>query len=267
MKLIAVDLDGTLLRSDGSVSERTVETLRRCAAAGMTILLASARPLRWIRPIAQRLGHTGFAVCSNGAVVYDAGTDTVISTDLLPSAMALDVVDAVGRAIPAPAFAVETVAGFGHEPGFEVHVFEMDGRPTVAPVAELITQDVIKLLVHHRSIGADQLLAATNETTDGLVEVTHSGGRGLLEISARGVTKASTLAKLAEQRGVAATDVVAFGDMPNDLPMLAWAGTSYAMANAHPDVLAAADYVAPSNDDDGVAIALSSLLQFGAPRV
>lgn len=260
MKLIAVDLDGTLLRRDGSVSEHTVETLRRCTTAGLTVVLASARPLRSIRPVARLLGHSGLAVCSNGAVVYDAATDRAISTYLLPSAVALDVAAAVGRAIPAAAFAVETAAGFGREPQFTTHVFEMDDQTTIAPVAELITQDVIKLLVQHRSLGADQFLVATTGTTDGLVEVTHSGGSGLLEISAKDVTKASTLATLAAQRGVSAADVVAFGDMPNDLPMLAWAGTSYAMANAHPDVLAAAEHVAPSNDDDGVATVLSNLL-------
>ncbi len=82
---------------------------------------------------------------------------------------------------------------------------------------------------------------------------------GLVEISAVGVTKATALARIADELGVAAADVVAFGDMPNDLPMLRWAGTSYAMANGHPDLLAAADHVAPTNDEDGVARVLAGL--------
>ena len=81
----------------------------------------------------------------------------------------------------------------------------------------------------------------------------------LLEVSASGITKATTLAKVADQLGVEPDDVVAFGDMPNDLPMLGWAGTAYGVANAHPDVLAAVDRVAPANDDDGVAQVLEEL--------
>ncbi|MGZ6753442.1 MAG: HAD family hydrolase, partial [Nocardioides sp.] len=76
---------------------------------------------------------------------------------------------------------------------------------------------------------------------------------------AAGVTKASTLALLCADLGVTADDVVAFGDMPNDLPMLAWAGTSYAMADAHPTVTAAADHVAPGHDEDGVARVLAGV--------
>jgi hydroxymethylpyrimidine pyrophosphatase-like HAD family hydrolase len=89
----------------------------------------------------------------------------------------------------------------------------------------------------------------------------------MLEMSALGVTKATTLALLCAERGITAAEVVALGDMPNDLPMLAWAGTSYAMANAHPGVRAAAGHVAPANDDDGVAQVIESLLDSRrAPR-
>jgi hypothetical protein len=92
-----------------------------------------------------------------------------------------------------------------------------------------------------------------------LVTVTHSSGRGLLEMSARGVTKASALAELCTEQGVPAADVIAFGDMPNDLPMLIWAGRSYGVANAHPIVLAAVGHHTASNDDDGVALILERL--------
>ncbi len=80
-----------------------------------------------------------------------------------------------------------------------------------------------------------------------------------MEVSAVGVTKGDGLARLCGRLGVDAADVVGFGDMPNDIPMLTWAGTSYAVANAHPSVLAAADHTAPTNDDDGVATVLASL--------
>ena len=97
--------------------------------------------------------------------------------------------------------------------------------------------------------------------------VTWSSDSALLEISAPGVTKASTLALVAADLGIRAEEVVAFGDMPNDLPMLAWAGTSYAVANAHPSVLAVADHIAPHHDDDGVAQALAALFALDLSRL
>jgi len=100
---------------------------------------------------------------------------------------------------------------------------------------------------------------------DGRLVITWSSATSLLEISAPGVTKASTLELLCADVGVDAADVIAFGDMPNDLPMLTWAGTSYAMADAHPSVVAAADHVAPGHDEDGVARVLAGV--FNLPSV
>ena len=91
--------------------------------------------------------------------------------------------------------------------------------------------------------------------------VAFSGAGGLAEISAPGVTKAAALESWCTDLGIGAEDVWAFGDMPNDLPMILWAGTSFAVANAHPDVVAAADHVCPSNDEDGVAQILERLLE------
>ena len=98
------------------------------------------------------------------------------------------------------------------------------------------------------------------EVLAGIAEATHSSSSGMVEVSAAGVTKAAGLAWVADRLGVPAHEVVAFGDMPNDLPMLAWAGWGVAMGNAHPAVLAAADDVTGSNDDDGVAAYLERLL-------
>jgi HAD superfamily hydrolase (TIGR01484 family) len=111
----------------------------------------------------------------------------------------------------------------------------------------------VKLLVRHKAMDADALLAAAHAAVGDLATLTHSSTDGLLEVSATGVSKASGLAALAEQHGVPADRVVAFGDMPNDLPMLAWAGHGVAVANAHPEVLAIAAEVTARNDEDGVA--------------
>ena len=124
---------------------------------------------------------------------------------------------------------------------------------------ELVAAGVVKLLARHEELGSDELLARARASVGSLVECTHSSTDGLLEMSATGISKASGLASLAQEWGVEPADVVAFGDMPNDLPMLAWAGRSVGMANAHPEVLAAVDEVTLSHDEDGVAVVLERL--------
>jgi hydroxymethylpyrimidine pyrophosphatase-like HAD family hydrolase len=118
---------------------------------------------------------------------------------------------------------------------------------------------VVKLLARHEQLGAQDYWDAAEAAVGDRVTITWSSSSTLLEISDYEVTKATTLALLADELGVGAEDVVAFGDMPNDLPMLAWAGTPYAMANAHPSVLAAVDRRAPGHDDDGVAVTLAGI--------
>jgi hydroxymethylpyrimidine pyrophosphatase-like HAD family hydrolase len=175
----------------------------------------------------------------------------------------LAVAAAVRAAVREVTFAIETRdAGFGREASYPVAP-DVDLEPDgvrVGSLDELVSDDVIKLLVQHADLDPGGLLAAAREVAGELAELTYSSRSGLLEISAIGVTKAATLARIADRQGIRAEDAVAFGDMPNDLPMLAWAGRGYAMANAHPDVLDAAEHLAPSNDDDGVAQIVEKLL-------
>lgn len=263
LRLIATDLDGTVLRSDGTVAPRTATALRSAEERGLMVVVATGRPPRWMRPVAEALGHTGLAICANGAVVYDMHTDRIVEHTPISRDVVLQVAAAVRRAVPGVSFAVETHGrGFALEPAYLAgQHLDVDGEDLrTGTLDDLVGDDVVKLLVRHRDLDPDGLLAAAREVAGQLAELTHSSRSGLLEISATGVTKAATLARIASRSGVEAEEVVAFGDMPNDLPMLAWAGTGYAMANAHPDVLAAAGHIAPSNDDDGVAQVVEQLL-------
>jgi Cof subfamily protein (haloacid dehalogenase superfamily) len=254
IRLIATDLDGTLLRSDGTVSERSVAALRAAEDAGVAVVVATGRPPRWVRPVAEFLQHTGLAICANGAVLVDLHSERILETRPLTREVIVKVTEVIRADVPGVAFAVETTNhGFGREPSYRTHSDDLLQRPRVAPIGELAADDVVKLLVRHEQMNPDALLDQARELAGDLAEFTHSSRSALLEVSAAGVTKAATLATVAEQFGVQAADVLAFGDMPNDLPMLAWAGTAYGMANAHPDVLAAVDLVAPHHDDDGVA--------------
>ncbi|MDI1463668.1 HAD family hydrolase [Catellatospora sp. KI3] len=261
-EVVAVDLDGTLLGTGGVLSARTVAALRLVRAGGARVVVVTARPPRFVDRLVGHAGVDGVSVCANGAVVYDraAGVHEVVGP--LPVAVARRCAEVVDAVLPGAAFAVETGRRVLCGPGFR-RLFRGDPqRVDVGSREELwaAAESVVKLLVwspaHEDAVDvAWEVLSAALP----LVECTHSGGRGLLEVSAAGVTKAATLAAVCAGWGVDAGRVVAFGDMPNDLPMLAWAGTAYAVANAHPRVLAQVARHTAGNDDDGVALVLERL--------
>jgi len=257
-RLVATDLDGTLVRTDGTISERTREVITAVEAAGVPVVFVTGRPLRWAEEVFEHVGDHGLAVVSNGALVWDVAADRPRLRREIDPATVLGVCADLRAAVPGSAFAVETLDGIGLEPGFlERHPLPDGARR--APLEELVTGPAVKLLARHEELGAQDYWDLAEEAIGEQVTITWSSASTLLEISAFGVTKATTLALLAEELGVDAVDVLAFGDMPNDLPMLAWAGAPYAMANAHPSVLAAVDHVAPSNDEDGVAQVLAGI--------
>jgi Cof subfamily protein (haloacid dehalogenase superfamily) len=258
--VVACDLDGTLLRSDGSASERTLRALAACEAAGAVVVLCTARPVRWVRPLAAGITGHALAVCDNGAVVWDLGRDRVLAETTLASESARAVVVALDRALPGGTWAVERLRGFAHDPAYTPR-WPVPAGTVVADVRALLDQPALKLMFSHQRYAADEMLSRARGAVRHHAELTHSNSAdGLLEISAPGVNKATSLARLCADRAVAAADVIAFGDMPNDLAMLAWAGRPVAVANAHPDVLAAVAEITASNDEDGVAIVLERLL-------
>jgi len=259
IRLVATDLDGTLLRSDGSVSPRTVAALARAEAAGLVVVFVTARPVRWVRELADIVHGHGIVICANGAVTYDAHADRILASTTLPADAVLDIVAAVRTRVPGASFAREALSGFGKEDAYPERHPTPPGSP-VGPIASLLGDDTVKLLVRDENVPHDVLRAAVIDALGSSAEATASDASGLVEISAADVTKAAALARLCAERGIAAIEVVAVGDMLNDLPMLGWAGTAVAVANAHPDVLAAADRVVPSNDEDGVATLLERLV-------
>jgi Cof subfamily protein (haloacid dehalogenase superfamily) len=269
VKLVATDLDGTLLRSDGTVSDRTRAALKSAADAGLVVVFVTGRPPRWLDVLTDETGYVGVAVGANGAVLYDMTTEQVVTAHTLDEALMADLGTAIRAEFPRVQFAVEYGAGFAAEPGY-VHDWEINppydrrgapiAKPRVADLSEIITEPAVKLLAKDREVDADVFLAAATTLVGARATITHSSSFGLLEISAPGVTKATGLAEIAESHGLAPYEVLAIGDMPNDLPMLQWAGRSYAVANAHPAVREVADEVVGSNDDDAVAALIEGLL-------
>jgi Cof subfamily protein (haloacid dehalogenase superfamily) len=265
IRLVATDLDGTLLHTDGTVTDRTRDALRAVEALGVTVVFVTGRPTRWMRDLWQHVGDHGLAVCSNGGIVFDVPTQSVRSSRPIPVDVGLRVADLMREGIPGTTFALERMDGFAREPDFMRSVTRRvnpDGTPediAVAPLDELFDDQAVKMLARHEELEPEVFWAETERLVGHLVSTTWASTGALVEISAAGVTKASTLALLCEELGVGADEVVAFGDMPNDLAMLEWAGTSYAMANAHASVLALAGRTAPDHDEDGVAAVLEQL--------
>ena len=259
IRLVACDLDGTLLRPDETVSDRTRAALASARDAGITVVLVSGRPPRSIGPIAERLGVGGIAICANGAVVWDLDAGTMVDSSPLAAALAARLVHALREAIPGALFAVELEDGFGREAGWSEGVVPVAPGALEADALELISGPVSKLLVRHPTMAFAEVAERARRAVGDDAVVTWAGLR-LVEISAAGVTKAFALERLCRRLGVAATEVVAIGDMPNDLPMLDWAGTGVAVANADQAVLAAADEVIASNLDDGVARLLERII-------
>jgi Cof subfamily protein (haloacid dehalogenase superfamily) len=259
-RLVATDLDGTLLRSDGTVDLRTRRAIAELEAAGVAFVICTARPSRWLRALAEETGHRGLAVCANGGVIWDLHTDTVVQEFPVQVELAREVVQRLRAVLPQGAWAVERSGGFAHEPAYTPK-WPVPDDTIIDVIDALLDPPAVKLMLRHPELSADDLLAHARELIGDLVEVSHSSTHdALLEISAPGVSKASALAGVCAELGVGRADVVAFGDMPNDLAMLSWAGWGVAVANAHADVIAAADEVTASNDEAGVAAVLERLV-------
>jgi len=258
IRVVASDLDGTLLRGDLTVSERTRAAIHQAHRAGVTFVAVTGRPPRSVRSLNERLGLEGIAICANGALVYDLDSDTVQDQTPLAAEVALWIVRGLREAAPGVAFAWEDTDGFSCEPTW--------GRDPLTPERagygdplELIHVPLLKVLARHPDLDFDELAERARQIAGGEAVVTWST-RQVVEVSAAGVTKAFALERVCARLGVAPAEVVAIGDMPNDLTMLAWAGRGIAVANADPEVLATVDEVTASNEDDGVAMVLERLL-------
>lgn len=268
-RLIATDLDGTLLRDDKSVSARTIAALAAAEQAGIEVFFVTGRPARWMDVVSDHVHGHGLAICGNGAAVVDLhggpGAHRFVKVRELARQNALDAIRLVRDAAPGTLYAVEQTFGFHQEP--EYPKLHMEIPDSLAPAEALLAPDgvaagepVLKILAHHPSLDPDAFLTTARLAVGNRANITRSSPSALLEISGPGVSKASTLALCCAERGISHEEVVAFGDMPNDVEMLTWAGQSYAMGNAHPDAVAAASGRTVANNEDGVAVVIERLL-------
>lgn len=265
--LIATDLDGTLLRSDTTVSERTRLALAGVAALGIPVVPVTARQPRGVRPIAEQAGLCGPVICGNGAMGVDLGTGELLFRQSIDAATSRAIATGIRAAIPGSLFAGigTTAQWFRAEPAYAAVAAHSDHHRAASDMdlvdlAAITAEDCAKLVVRDPSIPVPELLARIEQLDLPECHATTSGAP-FVEITGPGVTKASGLALLCTRLGVEQASVWAFGDAENDEDMLRWAGRSWAMANAVDATRAAADEVTLGNDHDGVAAVLERLLR------
>jgi Cof subfamily protein (haloacid dehalogenase superfamily) len=257
--LIACDVDGTLFDENETITPRTRDAVRAAVAAGAKFIVATGRPPRWIRPIVDELGFAPMAVCANGAVIYDPASDRVVSARTLPVDALAELAELAVRVIPGAGLAVERIGRSAHDtatpqfvssPGYEHAWLNPDN--TEVSIEDLLSAPAIKLLIRQAGARSADMAAVLAKHVGVQGDVTYSTNNGLVEIVPLGISKATGIEEIAKPLEIVSAQVVAFGDMPNDLPMLRWAGHGVAMGNAHPDVLAVANEVTATNSDDGV---------------
>ncbi|MEU6143369.1 HAD family hydrolase [Streptomyces sp. NPDC047081] len=259
-RLVATDLDGTLLGRGESVSQRTRDALASATAAGAAHIVVTGRGVRWTRHILDDLGYAGLAVCGQGAQVYDAGEHRLLTSVTLDRQLA-GIALAKIEAEVGPLYLAASQDGLDGDvlvgQGYAV-TGTLPSKP-LTDVSELWAAPLTKIYIQHPSLTDDELAEASRQAAGGFVSVAMAG-EGIVELLPLGLSKATGLSLAARRLKVKAAETIAFGDMPNDVPMFAWASYGVAMANAHEELKAVADEVTASNEEDGIAVVLERLL-------
>jgi Cof subfamily protein (haloacid dehalogenase superfamily) len=260
-RLLAIDLDGTLLSPQKLITRRTYSALTQAVAAGMKLVIATGQTLNVLRAVCADLPLNVPQIIYNGAIIADIATNTIIREQLVPQEYILSTL----------ALLQETNLYRGYHTHKHVYVdHNTPGaqkwyRPPVssvievADVASIYPQPCIKLV----GIGDEDTLRAKRRKLESALTdqlyVTQAS-RDLLEFLHPAVSKGNALKFLAQRLAVAPEEIVAFGDNHNDIGMLTFAGLGIAMGNAHDEVKAAANYVTSRNSEDGVAVALEKMV-------
>lgn len=257
--LVASDIDGTLLLNWKPISQVTIDAIHRCQDSGIPFVLVTGRPIRWLAPIAEQIPDLGRVVCLNGAVVYDIASQSVVDAHTIGTDTIEEITSAIMAAHPGAGFAYETLTGGFIDREFMAH------RPrearVIVDVSELRGQEVVKVLVRLGMSDSQAMHDLVDPLVEGICHASFSEpDNGLVELAPAGITKAKTLSDLCDHLGVARSRVMAFGDMPNDIEMLSWAGHGVAMGNALGSVKKVAAAVTEEVDEDGVARYLNAVL-------
>lgn len=266
IRLVASDLDGTLLRPDRSVSPRTRAALDAVRAAGIVVVPVTARQPIGLRLIAEQAGFVDWALCSNAALAVHLSSGEVLFEHTIPVSTQQALATAVAGQWPDVRFASVRDQGqsFLAQHGYPALADYEDHKRhpadmLTADLHEVVSRPSTKVVLRHPEMPVPDLVDRVRALEVPGVELTVSGAP-FAEVLPPGVNKAVGLAQLCAHLGIGADEVLAFGDAPNDVEMLQWAGRGVAMGNAEESVRAVADDVTGTNVHDGVAHVLESLL-------
>ena len=258
-RLIFSDLDGTLFKFDFTISPAVVQALREVVDAGILLVACTGRAFQQTTPLLDQIPTNAPVICGNGGVIVDPRTRRVLMEQASPVALAHE------------AIRVTPKEGVDLRICFDDLETTLEYRPKesryVLSRARVVVQEVNDpfasvvrpvhkiMLVPHSTADVPPLIAQLQVHFGSRANVLASSARWI-EIIPPGVSKAAAMAWLAQYLGVPQAETLAMGDADNDVEMLEWAAFGIAMGNAMPAALAAADWVAPSVDDDGAAVAL-----------
>ena len=266
IRLIAIDLDGTLLDDAKQVGAATGEALRRAARSGVKVVVATARPPRSVRQFYRQLELDTLQINYNGALIWDEPRSQAVFHQPMPGTLVQRIVAQLRALFPEILVSCEILdrwytdrfdRSYTTQTGL---LFEPD---VIAPIEEFCDRDITKLMFlwHPQTIDAAE--AVLRESWAGQIAMTRGDG-DLIQIMGVRVSKAAALKKVAAAYGVEMAQVMAIGDAPNDMEMLSSAGVAVAVENADPLCKKVAHWIAPSNNHDGVAAALAKYLTYKA---
>lgn len=263
IKLVASDLDGTLLGPDSRLSPRTVTALRAVASESIEVVAVTGRSHWSSVEILRPAGCFRWVICSNGATVYDFSVEAIVHHRPLANSDVNDIVEVLQAMFPSVGFAWESPAGIFQSDQWVTNRTATDSRFVAKrsrPTKELGFEDgpILKLMIAHDELTTYDWLDAVLPHLPAELSASTSGA-AFVEVTRGDANKGGALEHLCAQLSIERSETMAFGDHSNDLSMLAWVGTSYAMANADRRVHDAADHLAPAHHEDGVAQILERL--------
>ncbi len=265
-RLIATDMDGTVLRSDVTVSDRVRDALAAARDAGWVVAPVSGRMPITLRGVAEAAGMRDYALAGNGAVGLHLGESGWLFERTMEVSAQSEFVLRMREKVDGLMVAAVRDGGdtFWPQRGYLSMMDAGDHGRDISKAVEhdlddVLSEPAVKLVLRRPDVEAVELLGIADELAVPGISVSISGAP-FLEVAAAGVSKATGLALLCEMLGVEQRNVVAFGDHINDIEMVSWAGFGVAMGNAVPELHRVADEVAPTNDDDGVAVIIERLL-------
>lgn len=260
--LVGLDIDGTILHHDGTMTDRVARAIAAVEEAGATVVIATGRSVVATMPLLERLGlvrQGAYAVCSNGAITLALDPGEPEGYEIL-EAVTFDprpAVEVLQRAVPEAIIAVEDV-GVGFKVSAPFPPGELQGAEQVVSHDELLAEPVTRVTFRDPNGSSEEFAELVARI--GLHGVNYAVGyTAWLDLAPEGVSKGYALEQVRRRLHVEPPGCVAVGDQRNDLEMLRWAALGVAMGQAPPEVVAAADRVTATVEEDGLALVLESL--------